>query len=80
MTPSVSERKVIFDRLLWSTEFENFLKLKFSSDKRFGLDGAETLIPGLKALVDSAADLGVENVVIGMPHRGKTHILYTAFL
>lgn len=70
--PSLSEteKKVILDRLLWSTEFENFLKIKFNNDKRFGLDGAEILIPGLKSLIDTAADLGVENIVIGMPHRG----------
>ena len=42
-----------------------------SSAKRFGLEGGETLIPGMKMLIDRGADLGVENVVIGMPHRGE---------
>ena len=51
--------------------FETFLANKYSSAKRFGLEGGETLIPGMKMLIDRAADLGVENVVIGMPHRGE---------
>ena len=46
-----------------------------SSAKRFGLEGGETLIPGMKMLIDRGADLGVENVVIGMPHRGERSML-----
>ena len=48
---------------------------RYTAAKRFGLEGAESLIPGMKALIDSAADLGVENVVIGMPHRGRLNVL-----
>jgi 2-oxoglutarate dehydrogenase E1 component len=44
---------------------------RYVSAKRFGLEGAESLIPGMKALIDKAADMGVDNVVIGMPHRGR---------
>lgn len=60
----------IMDRLAWSELFESFLANKFSAAKRFGLEGCETLIPGLKAMIDKSAEMGVESVVIGMPHRG----------
>ncbi len=43
---------------------------RYTAAKRFGLEGAESLIPGMKALIDTSADLGVQNIVIGMPHRG----------
>jgi 2-oxoglutarate dehydrogenase E1 component len=43
--------------------------------KRFGLEGAESMIPGLKSLVDRVTELGVEEVVIGMPHRGRLNVL-----
>ena len=60
----------ILDRLTWSELFENFLASKYTAAKRFGLEGCETLIPGMKALIDASSDGGVESVVIGMPHRG----------
>jgi len=65
----------ILDRLTWATLFERFLGTKFASIKRFGLDGCESLIPGMKAMIDLAADLGVENIVMGMPHRGRLNVL-----
>ena len=65
-----TEKLQILDRVAWSEMFETFLANKFSSAKRFGLEGGETLIPGMKALIDRGADLGVESVVLGMPHRG----------
>ena len=60
----------ILDRLAWSDMFESVLANKYAAAKRFGLEGCETLIPGMKALIDRAADQGVDNVVMGMPHRG----------
>ncbi|KAL0727821.1 hypothetical protein Bca4012_023914 [Brassica carinata] len=54
----------ILDRLAWSTQFENFLATKWTTAKRFGLDGGESLIPGMKKMFDRAADLGVESIVI----------------
>eukprot|EP00976_Prorocentrum_cordatum_P102725 1193182-Prorocentrum_minimum.AAC.2 len=63
------------DRLAWSTMFENFLSTKYTAAKRFGLEGGESLIPGMKAMIDRAAELGVESVVIGMPHRGRLNVL-----
>jgi 2-oxoglutarate dehydrogenase E1 component len=43
--------------------------------KRFGLEGGEALIPGMKKMFDRASDLGVENIVVGMPHRGRLDVL-----
>ncbi|CAI9260816.1 unnamed protein product [Lactuca saligna] len=79
-TPSPSQynskrREVILDRLIWSTQFENFLATKWTAAKRFGLEGGETLIPGMKEMFDRSADLGVENIVIGMSHRGRLNVL-----
>ena len=68
-------RLVMLDRLIWSTQFENFLATKWATAKRFGLEGGETLIPGMKEMFDRAAALGVENIVIGMPHRGRLNVL-----
>ena len=69
------QKLVILDRLLWSESFEKFVALKYPSEKRFGLEGCESLIPGLKALIDRAVELGVERVVMGMPHRGRLNVL-----
>ncbi|KAM3338702.1 2-oxoglutarate dehydrogenase, mitochondrial [Capsicum galapagoense] len=79
-TPTLREynrerREVILDRLMWSTQFENFLATKWVAAKRFGLEGCETLIPGMKEMFDRSADLGVESIVIGMPHRGRLNVL-----
>ncbi|KAF8395071.1 hypothetical protein HHK36_019011 [Tetracentron sinense] len=68
-------REVILDRLIWSTQFENFLATKWTAAKRFGLEGGETLIPGMKEMFDRATDLGVESIVIGMSHRGRLNVL-----
>lgn len=70
-----SRKAVILDRLMWATDFENFLSQKWTAAKRFGLEGCETLIPGMKELIDRAADTGVESIVIGMPHRGRLNVL-----
>lgn len=65
----------ILERLAFSDIFEKFLGTKYNTTKRFGLDGAESLIPGLKFLVDRSTQLGVEHIVIGMPHRGRLNVL-----
>ena len=72
---SKEERLQILDRLAWSEHFETFLANKFVAAKRFGLEGAESLIPGMKSMIDTLSDLGAECVVIGMPHRGRLNIL-----
>lgn len=68
-------KEVILDRLLWADNFEQFTSSKFKSEKRFGLDGCESLIPGMKAMIDHAAELGVSQIVMGMAHRGRLNVL-----
>jgi 2-oxoglutarate dehydrogenase E1 component len=72
---SIDEKRRILDRLIWSSSFENFLATKYPNDKRFGLEGCETLVPGMKALIDRSVDYGVKDIVIGMPHRGRLNVL-----
>jgi len=72
---SQNEKRVILDRLIWSDSFERFIASKYPNEKRFGLEGAESLIPGMKALIDRSVEHGVESVVVGMPHRGRLNVL-----
>lgn len=72
---SVDEKRRILDRLIWSSSFESFLATKYPNDKRFGLEGCETLVPGMKAMIDRSVDYGVKDIVIGMPHRGRLNVL-----
>ncbi|KAJ5961844.1 hypothetical protein N7501_006785 [Penicillium viridicatum] len=72
---SVDDKRRILDRLIWSSSFESFLATKFPNDKRFGLEGCETLVPGMKALIDRSVDYGIKDIVIGMPHRGRLNVL-----
>ena len=72
---SVDDKRRILDRLIWSSNFEQFLATKYPNDKRFGLEGCETLVPGMKALIDRSVDYGVKDIVIGMPHRGRLNVL-----
>lgn len=65
------EKMHMFDRLSWSSLFETFMANKYAAAKRFGLEGCETLIPGMKTLIDRSAELGTESVCMGMPHRGQ---------
>ncbi|EPY54231.1 2-oxoglutarate dehydrogenase [Schizosaccharomyces cryophilus OY26] len=70
------EKMMIYDRLNWAHSFERFLSTKFPNDKRFGLEGCESMVPGMKALIDRSVDQGVSNVVIGMAHRGRLNVLH----
>jgi 2-oxoglutarate dehydrogenase E1 component len=72
---STDEKRRILDRLIWSSSFESFLNSKYPNDKRFGLEGCETLVPGMKALIDRSVDYGVQDIVIGQPHRGRLNML-----
>lgn len=72
---SVDQKRQILDRLIWATSFEAFLATKFPNDKRFGLEGAEAVVPGMKAMIDTSVEHGIEDVVIGMPHRGRLNML-----
>ncbi|CEM08891.1 unnamed protein product [Vitrella brassicaformis CCMP3155] len=73
MSPEL--RKKIFVRTARAQLFENFCATKFSTSKRFGLDGCETLIVGMKAVVKKASKDGVDAIVLGMPHRGRLNML-----
>lgn len=72
---SADQKRQILDRLIWSCSFESFLATKFPNDKRFGLEGAEAIVPGMKAMIDTSVDHGIEDIVIGMPHRGRLNML-----
>jgi 2-oxoglutarate dehydrogenase E1 component len=66
---------MILDRLIWSESFEKFIASKYPNEKRFGLEGCESLIPGMKALIDRSVDHGIKYVTMGMPHRGRLNVL-----
>ncbi|KAJ9114880.1 2-oxoglutarate dehydrogenase E1 component [Naganishia adeliensis] len=72
---NTEEKRVILDRLMWSDLFERFIASKYPNEKRFGLEGCESLIPGMKAMIDRSVDQGVKSIVIGMPHRGRLNVL-----
>ncbi|EMD39728.1 2-oxoglutarate dehydrogenase complex E1 component mitochondrial precursor [Gelatoporia subvermispora B] len=72
---TVDEKRMILDRTIWSESFEKFIASKYPNEKRFGLEGCESLIPGMKALIDRSVEHGVKNVTIGMPHRGRLNVL-----
>ncbi|OXB68079.1 hypothetical protein ASZ78_003320 [Callipepla squamata] len=55
--------------------FEDFLARKWSSEKRFGLEGCEVMIPALKTIIDKSSEMGIEYVIMGMPHRGRLNVL-----
>jgi 2-oxoglutarate dehydrogenase E1 component len=76
---SNEEKIQLYDRLAWSVMFEEFLKAKFTTLKRFGLEGLETLIPGLKRFVDTCVDQGMKDVTFGMAHRGRLNVLANVF-
>jgi 2-oxoglutarate dehydrogenase E1 component len=65
----------LYERLNWSSQFGLFTSQKFNTMKRFGLEGCESFIPGLKVAVDTCVEHGARNFVIGMPHRGRLSVL-----
>ena len=73
--PSLESKKRILKKLNQAVAFENFLHTKFLGKKRFSLEGGESTIPGLDAAILKGADLGVEEVIIGMAHRGRLNVL-----
>jgi len=73
--PSITEKTRILSKLNEAVVFENFLHTKYVGQKRFSLEGGETTIPALDALINHGADHGVKEVVIGMAHRGRLNVL-----
>lgn len=76
---TLDERLAILRKLLEASLFEGFLNRKFMGQTRFSLEGGETLIPLLDAAVTHAARLGVTELVLGMPHRGRLDVLTAIF-
>jgi 2-oxoglutarate dehydrogenase E1 component len=68
-------RRAILTKLIEAEGFEKFCDLKFTGTKRFGLDGAESLIPALEQIIKRGGNLGVKEIVVGMPHRGRLNVL-----
>jgi 2-oxoglutarate dehydrogenase E1 component len=71
----IAKKRMILQKLNQAVVFENFLHSKFVGQKRFSLQGGETLIPGLQAILDHGSELGMEEFMIGMPHRGRLNVL-----
>lgn len=60
---------------MWTIKFANFISEKFKTSKRFGLEGLESFIPGLKLCCETLSEMGAKKIIIGMPHRGRLNLL-----
>jgi 2-oxoglutarate dehydrogenase E1 component len=72
---TAEEKREILEHLTETEGFEQFLHVKYPGTKRFGLDGGESAIPALETIIRTAAELGVDEIVLGMPHRGRLNVL-----
>ncbi|MGB6818551.1 MAG: thiamine pyrophosphate-dependent enzyme, partial [Pseudolabrys sp.] len=68
-------KRAILNKLVEAEGFEKFLDVKYTGTKRFGLDGAESLIPGLEQIIKRGGNLGVKEICLGMSHRGRLNVL-----
>src|SRR6187399_1679716 len=68
-------KRAILNKLVEAEGFEKFLDVKYTGTKRFGLDGAEALIPALEQIIKRGGNLGVQEICLGMPHRGRLNVL-----
>ena len=68
-------KKAILTKLIQAEGFERFLDKKYTGTKRFGLEGAESVVPALEQIIKRGGQLGVQEIVLGMPHRGRLNIL-----
>jgi len=75
INPSREEKHQILSKLNEAVVFENFLHTKFLGQKRFSLEGGENMIPALDKIINKAAELDAEEIVIGMAHRGRLNVL-----
>ena len=78
-TLSIEQKKRIFSRLAESETFEKFLHTRYVAQKRFSIEGAEGMIPTLDRLTEVAGELGANNIVMGMAHRGRLNVLRNFF-
>jgi 2-oxoglutarate dehydrogenase E1 component len=76
---TTTEKLAILSKLNEAVSFENFLHTKYVGQKRFSLEGGESIIPALDALIEKAAEKGVEQFVMGMAHRGRLNVLANIF-
>lgn len=76
---SAEVRLEIYRELLEATRFESFLHKKFPGQKRFSLEGGETIIAALQAVVKKSAEMGIQTLVLGMAHRGRLNVLANVF-
>ena len=72
---SADEKRALLQRLTDAESFERFLDRKYTGTKRFGLDGAESTVPALEEILRRGSELGLKEIVIGMPHRGRLNVL-----
>ena len=68
-------RKAILNKMVEAEGFEKFLHVKYMGTKRFGLDGGESLIPAMEQMIKRGGALGLDEIIIGMPHRGRLSVL-----
>ena len=68
-------RKAILNKMVEAEGFEKFLHVKYMGTKRFGLDGGESLVPAMEQIIKRGGQLGLKEIVIGMPHRGRLSVL-----
>lgn len=73
------KKKIILEKLNEAVSFENFLHTKYVGQKRFSLEGNEAVVPAFDLLIEEAAELGVEQLVLGMAHRGRLNVLANVF-
>ncbi len=76
---SKDQKKHILKKLIQATNFEQFLQKKYVGQKRFSLEGGESLIPALDSIFENAAIMGVKEFVVGMAHRGRLNTLSNIF-
>ncbi len=74
---SPEDKKAIWEKLTEVEAFEQFLQVKYPGTKRFSAQGGDAMVPGLEAVINTAAKLGVKEIVLGMPHRGRMNVLTT---
>jgi 2-oxoglutarate dehydrogenase E1 component len=74
---SADEKKVIWEKLVEVEAFEQFLQVKYPGTKRFSIQGGDAMLPGLEAVIDTGSRLGVKEIIVGMPHRGRMNVLTT---
>ncbi|MCV6591967.1 MAG: 2-oxoglutarate dehydrogenase E1 component [Silicimonas sp.] len=68
-------RKAILNKMVEAEGFEKFLHVKYMGTKRFGLDGGESLVPAMEQIIKRGGQLGVQEIIVGMPHRGRLSVL-----